>query len=249
MLGRGEKEASDMSMKFDRIAAVIWGVFSAYMLVFAIAFIFQSHYAGAAIHLILAGLGGHAAVSRWRKSESKVLSAPSGGGSLRFHAIAAAAIYYFDAFFFGDWGGIAFLVMIIFIFVGLGKTLMRALRGQRILMTPLRNMAIYTICFVAAFSTFKLNNEIAKSRADKVISAVKQYKAKYQRYPETLQTMVPEFLPSVPQAKYTFLGNNFMYWRHAYENLPENATLLYIRIWPFGRPIFSFEQDQWGFID
>jgi hypothetical protein len=157
MLGRGEKEASDMSMKFDRIAAVIWGVFSAYMLVFAIAFIFQSHYAGVAIHLILAGLGGHAAVSRWRKSESKVLSAPSGGGSLRFHAIAAAAIYYFDAFFFGDWGGIAFLVMIIFIFVGLGKTLMRALRGQRILMTPLRNMAIYTICFVAAFSTFKLN--------------------------------------------------------------------------------------------
>lgn len=172
------------------------------MLAFAIAFIFQLHYAGVAIHLILAGLGGYSAVARWRKSESKVLSAPSGGGSFRFHAIA------------------------------------------RILMTPLRNMAIYTICFVGAFSTFKLNNEIAKSRADKVLSAVKQYKAKYQRYPETLQTMVPEFLPSVPQAKDTFLGNNFMYWRHEYENLPENVMLLYINIWPFGRRIFSFEQDQ-----
>jgi hypothetical protein len=142
--------------------------------------------------------------------------------------------------------------MIIFILIGVGQTLMKVLRGQPVLKTPLRNMAIYAICFVAVIFTFRINNEIARSRADIVVSAVKQYKAKYQRYPETLQTMVSEFLPSVPLAKYTLLFNNFRYWRNEYkddEQLREDAALFYFKIPPFARPIFGFERDQWGFID
>jgi hypothetical protein len=85
-----------------------------------------------------------------------------------------------------------------------------------------------------------------------VIFAVKQYKAKYQRYPETLQTMVPEFLFSVPVAKYSLLYNDFKYWRKDYkidEQLHEVATLLYVTLPPFGRPVFYFEEDRWGYID
>jgi hypothetical protein len=219
------------------------------MLASAIACLFEPLYAVVAICLILAGVGGYATVVRWRKSNSEVSAARLRLRSLRFHAIAAAVIYVLNAFYLGQ-GLIAFLVMIIFILIGLGQTLVKALRGQRILMTPLRNMAIYAICFVAVVSTIRINNEIAKSRADKVISAVKQYKAKYQRYPETLQTMVPEFLPSVPLAKYTLLFNDLKYWRQEYkidEQLHENATLLYVEVPPSAQSIFNFEENQWRY--
>jgi hypothetical protein len=221
------------------------------MLASAIACLFEPLYAVVAICLILAGVGGYATVVRWRKSESKVSAAPSGVWGLRFHAIAAAVLYVWDALIFGG-PGLTLFVMIIFILIGVGQTLMKVLRGQPVLKTPLRNMAIYAICFVAVIFTFRINNEIARSRADIVVSAVKQYKAKYQRYPETLQTMVSEFLPSVPLAKYTLLFNNFRYWRNGYkddEQLREDAALFYFKIPFFGRPIFGFERDQWGFID
>lgn len=220
------------------------------MLACAIVFIFERLYEGVAIFLILlAGVGGYATVVRWMKSESEVSAAPPPVRGLRFHAITAVIIYVFDALFAGQ-GVVTFLVMIIFIFIGLGQTLMKAFRGQPVLKTPLRNMAIYAICFVAVLSTIRINNEIARSRAEKVIFAVKQYKAKYQQYPETLQTMVPEFLPSVPLAKYTLEFNGFKYWRHDYKYLNQNnATLLYVKFPPFGRPMFDFERDEWGYID
>jgi hypothetical protein len=246
MLGRGEMEALSMSTKFDRTVAVIWGVFSALMLASAIACLFEPLYAVVAICLILAGVGGYATVVRWRKSESKVSAAPSGVRGLRFHAIAAVVLYVWDALIFGG-PELTLFVMIIFILIGVGQTLMKVLRGQPVLKTPLRNMAIYAICFVAVIFTFRINNEIARSRADIVVSAIKQYKAKYQRYPETLQTMVFEFLPSVPLAKYTLLFNNFRYWRNEYkgdEQLREDAALFYFKIPFFGRPIFGFERDQ-----
>lgn len=243
MLDSDEVEASGMSMKSNRIIAVIWGIFSVLMLVGAINSLFHSHYAWVPMLLILAGLGGYTAFARWKKSKSKASAVPSGGRSLLFHAIAVAVIYFVDALCFGA-VGFSLLVMIIFILIGLGKTLVKAFRGQPILIAPLRNVAIYAICFVAVLSTIGIHNHFAKSRAEKVISAIKQYKAKYQRYPKSLQTMVPEFLPSVPLARDTFQSNDFKYWQH--ENL---ATLYYVALPPFGRWLFSFERDKWVYVD
>jgi hypothetical protein len=174
-----------------------------------------------------------------------------GGRSLRFHLIAAIVIYVIDGLAFGQ-GAIAFLTAVAFLLMGGFKTLAAIIKREPLSKKPLAKAVIYSLCFAAVVSTIVTNNKLAKSRAETVVSAVKQYKAKYRRYPNALQALVPEFLPSVPLAKYSLLFNDFTYWRrvgHGGSETDDYATLFYVAIPPFGRPTYNFEQARWGYTD
>jgi hypothetical protein len=146
-----------------------------------------------------------------------------------------------------------------FVIIGAFKTLNAIRKKNLILRTPLKLIGVYSICFLAVITTIWINNKIARNRAEVVITAIKQYKTKYNHYPETLQNLVPEFLPSVPKAKYSFESNKFYYSRLIREsvlvdknNKPiiiESVLLNYTDLPPFGRPTYSFEQNEWGYID
>ena len=71
------------------------------------------------------------------------------------------------------------------------------------------------LVFAAAFLLslgFDLGNKaLARNRAEQVIAACKSFKEKTGAYPATLQALVPEYLGSVPRARYTILWGKFHY--------------------------------------
>lgn len=110
-----------------------------------------------------------------------------------------------------------------------------------------RRFARVTIFLGAVILVFGLNwanNQIARKRAENLVTAIKTFNQKNQRFPEKLDELVPEFIDHVPTAKYT-LGDTRFY----YLSSPEYHSLFYVAFPPFGRPTYSFEKGSWGFID
>lgn len=70
---------------------------------------------------------------------------------------------------------------------------------------------IFAALFVAGTALDVANKKIASSRAETIIAACRAYKGKTGAYPASLQALVPEYLPSVPRAKYTVLWGTFSY--------------------------------------
>lgn len=97
---------------------------------------------------------------------------------------------------------------------------------------------------VAGIAANRLNNALAADRAETVIGACERFQAKHGRLPERLENLAPEFLASVPRAKYTLLFGRFQY-------LAEGGRhwLAWTVLPPFGRQVYSFEEDRWRFFD
>lgn len=87
---------------------------------------------------------------------------------------------------------------------------------------------------------------MADHRAVMLGNACLAFHAKYHRYPITLNELVPEFIPAVPLAKYTFLGEPFFY---SSGNDGRGPKLYYEAMPPFGRRFYHMETDSWGFLD
>lgn len=85
---------------------------------------------------------------------------------------------------------------------------------------------------------------LLRGRAEVLITAVKSFHAKNQRYPKSLEELVPEFIDWVPLAKYTFVFSSF--W---YGTAPDNTILSYVDLPPFGRPTYSFTRNEWSYLD
>ncbi len=88
------------------------------------------------------------------------------------------------------------------------------------------------------------NNQIAGKRAETLVVAVKSFKEKHRRYPAKLEELAPDFIDHVPVAKYILTDNSFHY-----TSTPENHILFYISMPPFGRPSYSFERNEWYYMD
>ena len=108
----------------------------------------------------------------------------------------------------------------------------------------LRNWAIYMTAVVLVVVLNITNNKIAQRRANALVSAVKAYHSKYQRYPGSLNELVPEFAQRIPRAKYTLLFSFF--W---YKTDEGNAILFYMTVPPFKHRTYSFAHDQWIYLD
>jgi hypothetical protein len=98
------------------------------------------------------------------------------------------------------------------------------------------------VILVLVFNT--ANNRLARSRAETLVSAVKAFHDKNQRYPKILEELVPDHVKQVPLAKYTFTFNRF-----SYLTSDQGTSLLYVSFPPFGRPTYSFTRNAWHYID
>ena len=74
--------------------------------------------------------------------------------------------------------------------------------------------------------------------------AVEQYYAKQGRYPERLEEVVPELIPSIPRAKYVVIADKFQYSVSG-----SRPSLMYGVVPPYGRRIHSFEDRKWTDVD
>jgi hypothetical protein len=97
---------------------------------------------------------------------------------------------------------------------------------------------------VAVFALNAIQNRMARQRAGIVIAAVEAFHAAEKRYPENLAQLAPKYLESVPRAKYTVFFGDFIYCASA-----GDATLMFVALPPFGRPIYRFVIGKWGYLD
>ena len=102
----------------------------------------------------------------------------------------------------------------------------------------------YFLAAVAALGVIRLNHSLAERRAEAIIAAVRQYQQKYGRLPAQLHEVTPEFLTSIPLAKYALMFNEFQYFSGG-----NSHRLVYVVLPPFGRAVYHFESGQWSTLD
>ena len=121
--------------------------------------------------------------------------------SVTQHVVIAAALFGLEVLLaFGLIGAAGFIVAVVVLAV---RT--RALRER------LQIAAIYLCLVVAILTLLHFNWRLAESRARPVINACRQFQRERGRYPHELTELVPAFLPSVPTARYTLIGEKFGY--------------------------------------
>lgn len=107
-------------------------------------------------------------------------------------------------------------------------------------MLNLLRAGVWVAASVMVFSIMAGNGAVTGWRAHQVIAAVRAYEARHQRLPDRLDALVPDFLSSVPPARYTLFGNKFSYMVN---------TDHHILMWglgpPFGQRRYTFETSRW----
>ena len=156
----------------------------------------------------------------------------------------AASIFALDAMILNQ-GFVALILVLLALFVFFPFALLRRRRDRRKYEQRLVKIAIYVLAGVAALGSNTLQSRIADRRAIAIGNACLAYRAKYHQYPAELKDLVPEFLPSVPVAKWG--GDHFRYSR-ALDPDPE-PTLYYAAVPPFGRRFYHMESGWWGYLD
>lgn len=111
--------------------------------------------------------------------------------------------------------------------------------------TRLARAGIYLLLGAATLGMLRFHAFTAESHAAQIIDACRAFKDKNGAFPNTLQALVPEFLPGVPRAKYVMAFGDFSYWTSS----PTAHTLMYTALAPFGRRVYSLEAGSWSSID
>jgi hypothetical protein len=155
----------------------------------------------------------------------------------------AACIFVLDAVILNQ-GFVAVILILLALFVFSPFAVLLRRRDRRKYEQRLVKIAIYVLTGVAVLGSNTLQNRMADRRAIAIGNACLAYRAKYHQYPAALKELVPEFLPSVPAAKW---GEHFIYSR-ALE--PDHEPMLwYAAVPPFGRRFYHMESGGWGYLD
>ena len=91
---------------------------------------------------------------------------------------------------------------------------------------------------------YAANLRVGERNAQIIIAAVDSYHAEHKQYPQTLQALVPKYLPEIPPAKYAFIMPN--YWYISRGNMHH---LMYTTLPPFGRKVYNFTTRSWSGLD
>jgi hypothetical protein len=156
----------------------------------------------------------------------------------------AAGIFVLDAVILNQ-GFVAAILIFVALFVFLPSALLLRRQDRSKYKQRLWKIAIYLLTGIAVFGSNMLQNRIADRRAIAIGNACMAYRAKYHQYPAGLNDLVPEFLPSVPAAKWG--GEHFFYSRAA--NSDHEPMLWYAAMPPFGRRFYHMESGGWGYLD
>jgi len=105
-------------------------------------------------------------------------------------------------------GTIALAVGLWMLFVGLPRTFLAKklapVRAQRV-----ANIAIYLAAVILVFGLNAANNQLARGRAQTLITAIRAFQADNGRFPNSLWELVPEYAETIPLAKYTLMFNQY----------------------------------------
>ncbi|MBF0336212.1 MAG: hypothetical protein HQL05_00120 [Nitrospirae bacterium] len=160
-------------------------------------------------------------------------------------AVMAVGLFLMDLLF--SHGAFAILTMLFVLPALLVLTLVEY-KDKRLMKQRLVAFCIALSATLITMQAVRLNNEInddiSKERASLIIDTCERYKVKNDHYPNTLSQLIPEFLPSIPVARYSLASNEFHY--HASDDSP---ILWYMARPPFGKQVYSFEQKRWKYLD
>ncbi len=96
------------------------------------------------------------------------------------------------------------------------------------------------------FRAHEKANASARRNAEALIAACRAFQARHGHLPESLEALVPEFLPSLPPARYD--GPHFGF-KYEVDVAARRHVLSWTDAIPFGRPFYVFEEDRWGYLD
>lgn len=156
------------------------------------------------------------------------------------HLTIALVLFIFDALVLNQ-GIIAIITLLIIVLVFVPK-IMVALHKKLSIKARLSSIGIYSVMAIAILTANYSNNIIAKSRADTLIVPIEAYHQATGRYPATLAQLTPDYIPSIPKAKYTFNSNEFRY-----STYQDTAFLSYVNLPPFGDHSYNFKQRTWRY--
>ncbi len=114
-------------------------------------------------------------------------------------------------------------------------------RNKDLLLEKSAKAALYAIAVVVTFVMVTEGNQLTKYRAEQLDMAATQYKTLHHKLPDQLQDLVPDFIPSIPKAKRSLLLNEFRYI-----SSDKSHILMWMTVPPFGRRLYSFEENLWG---
>lgn len=117
-----------------------------------------------------------------------------------------------------------------------------------ILLRPRLSVAIARFLIPIATGLLVLANYsaqrvIAMGNAAILIDACEHYRKDVGAYPDHLSDLVPQYLSSVPRAKYCWWYSEFRYFG------PPRPTLSWQECPPFARSVYRFETGDWHYID
>jgi len=164
--------------------------------------------------------------------------------SIRKSAIIAAILLVADSSVLTNGGLIAGVTLVIAVPVLLFKTI-RWRADKVVLKRRLIVAGIYALMAILSLSVNALNNTLAEKRMMKLAAACELYKAKYGRYPDDLSQLAPEFMKTIPPAKYLFPApSGFLYTSRA-----DSHAILFWKIPPHGRMYYVLEEKRLGEMD
>jgi len=159
------------------------------------------------------------------------------GGSL----VGAAVLLSYDAVLSGSFLLSALVCPIWFVVVAF-----RGLIGRDWRLGLLR-VAIPLLTLVIVLGNNAIQWKIGEANMERIITACESFHAANGQYPKKLNDLVPQYLPSIPRERYCLFDTGFMYF-----NFPDQShspMLVWVKIPPFGRKIYSFEDKSWGYLD
>ena len=161
-------------------------------------------------------------------------------------AVIAGVLYIVDAFVV-SLPCFALVLFVVVVLYFLPATLWALRSNRRIARVRATNAGICLLTAIAICFTLGLQNSMADRRAVKLGDACLAYRTKYHHYPTKLEALVPEFIPSVPVARYGLLvDDHFWYLPNEDDREP---MLYYEAVPPFGRRFYHMESGRWGFLD
>jgi hypothetical protein len=164
--------------------------------------------------------------------------------NIRRSAIIAAMLLMADSSVVTSGGLIAVMTLVIAIPVLLFKAI-RWRADKDVLKRRLIVAGIYGLMAILSLSINALNNTYAEKRMMKLAAVCELYKEKYGGYPDALSQLTPEFMESIPPAKYLFpVPTGFRYGASA-----NSHTISYLKISPYGIGYYNLEEKRLGELD
>ena len=104
--------------------------------------------------------------------------------------------------------------------------------------------SIPVFVMTATLINYSIQCRIAAAHAAQVVTACEDFSRAMGTWPETLEELVPRYLPCIPRAKYCVFFGEFVYY-----NQNGLTYLVWYTVPPFGLVSYNRESGQWTHVD